>query len=64
MAHPRNGEICVALNSAGKRCARRAIVVEHYHGDDELYNWFDNKVTWVRAAFCAEHRTEDKKGTK
>ena len=50
-------EMCIALDNDGKRCRRRAVRIEHYHGDSEIYGTCNNDPwpCWVRAAFCDEH---------
>jgi hypothetical protein len=53
--------ICQALDSDGKRCKNIARYIEHYHGDNEIYNSFDkNPMTWVEIAVCSKHLQTDK----
>ena len=54
---------CQRLDMNGKRCKRKAVYIEHYHGDHEIYgNEFDNKkeVKWVEIYLCGVHRQTDK----
>jgi hypothetical protein len=49
-------EVCVALDNNGRRCRRRAVRVEQYHGEHEIYGYFNEPwPTWVRAALCPRH---------
>jgi len=57
MAKPlRNGQRCCALDSNGKKCSRAATHFDSYHGDNELYDHWSGKPTWVRVTLCDKHR--------
>lgn len=43
---------CIALDSHGRQCRRKADGAYSYHGEPELYS---DKVTWVAAPFCFYH---------
>lgn len=52
----KKAEQCAAIDDKGKRCRRQAVRVEHYHGDHELYGYFNEPwPSWVRAALCDKH---------
>jgi hypothetical protein len=57
---PSVGTRCSALDSEGRRCARKAEVQENYHGDDYFYGYLTDIKgrTWVRVAFCKRHRSD------
>ena len=47
---------CVALDSNGKRCRRRAVWEGPYHGDHEfVIDLEDREVSWILAKFCSKH---------
>ena len=45
---------CQALDSNGDQCETTAATETNYHGS-EIYDRCDDKVTWVRVAFCLDH---------
>lgn len=51
---------CSALDANGKRChARRHLKLVKYHGDGELYPWYDDppkEPGWVVVPLCSKHR--------
>ena len=44
---------CQRLDDEGKKCKRKAIYIEHYHGDNEIY---EDKLSWVEIYVCGHHR--------
>ncbi|MGW8178193.1 MAG: hypothetical protein ACWGQW_05410 [bacterium] len=51
---------CVALDSDGKRCRKKATWKGEYHGDGEIYTYFDNAPQWVQVEMCNEHASKCK----
>jgi hypothetical protein len=49
---------CQALDQNGKRCKNIAKHIEHYHGDNEIYN-YEEGLTWVEIGVCNKHRKTD-----
>jgi hypothetical protein len=49
---------CQRLDQQEKRCRRKAVYIEHYHGESELYSHMDYKkdVTLVEIFVCGVHR--------
>lgn len=43
---------CQVLNGEGKQCRRIGVQAENYHGNNELYNYFNGKPTWMRVWVC------------
>lgn len=48
-------DTCQALDSDAKRCHKRARWRDAYHGDSQLYNYFNGKPTWVLVKLCDDH---------
>jgi hypothetical protein len=48
---------CQRLNSDGKRCKRKAIYIEKYHGSPEIY--WETKTRWCMVYLCGHHITKD-----
>lgn len=46
---------CQRLNSDGVRCKRKAVYIEHYHGDHEIY--YLTSLVWVEIYLCGNHKT-------
>jgi len=63
MARKQLGQ-CAVLDLHGKRCRKRAVRLEHYHGDDELYASYgiDHPKEWVVVPMCALHADKPEKG--
>lgn len=56
---------CCALDENGKRCKRKAVVEEKYHGESEIYGFHhENHVSWVLTYFCAKHEFKKKNTRK
>jgi hypothetical protein len=43
---------CQCLDGNGKQCRRMGSQFENYHGENELYNYFNGKPVWVRVWVC------------
>ena len=55
-------ESCAALDQDGKRCRRHAVRIVQYHGEHELYGYFNEPwPSWVRVALCDRHSLEPRK---
>jgi hypothetical protein len=52
----RKSKQCSALDGEGRRCRKKAVVGENYHGNNELYGYFSGRPEWVRVWFCEYHR--------
>lgn len=47
---------CSVLNDKGERCRNLAKFQTNYHGDYEIYSWWqDNRVGWVEIEVCKKH---------
>ena len=51
---------CQALDNDGNRCKKKAVSLDNYHGDGEIYRGIGNekKPDWVCVYLCKEHRVE------
>lgn len=57
--------MCRALDIHGRRCRKRAVCIQRYHGSPELYSWFEGQPTWVVVELCEAHAWKsrtDKRG--
>jgi hypothetical protein len=46
---------CQALDMDGRRCRRKAVKQEEYHGDAEIYGYPSPRPQWVKVWFCEQH---------
>jgi hypothetical protein len=49
---------CQALDANGRQCRRTDTSKEQYHGDNELYDHWSGKPTWVKVSLCSKHSTK------
>ena len=47
---------CIGMDQNGKRCKKSNTIFVGFHADSEMHN---NRVSWVLAPLCPEHRWVD-----
>ena len=49
-------EKCDCLDEDGKQCKNKSIKRYNYHGDNEIYDYFNGKPSWVQINVCKKHK--------
>ena len=49
---------CQALDSKGNQCKSQKTKTKEYHGDNEIYDGFNDQPTWVKVWLCKKHSKE------
>lgn len=49
---------CGVLDQDGRRCRRTSVTGVEYHGNPELYDYFNKRPTWAVILVCRKHADE------